>query len=760
MNPRPIEIFWGTGGVGKTTLATSRALFLSKQNKKVLLIGIDPSKRLKQIFGTEDSSMGKIINTDFFDLLIFTPEETFKRILRKDDVTARLNNRIINILMRPYGGMNEIIAILEVQHQLKSKKYDTIVLDTPPGKHFIDFAKGSQKINKFFDKKFIESVKYLVPNMDFKTKNIFNLMAKTGINMVLKYMKIIIGEKFTEEFSDAIRGLYDNKEIFLSALDFEKNFQKDNFCHWFLTTSSERNRLKEVVSLRDEMEKDFHCDECLIVNKSLKSYLDNWIAKNGDPLYDIKKTMNEGESHMIQLAEASFKKVIVFPEILSSSPRQHIEKLSAHWENNMSCKIQTKADLEKFISSNWNNVNDYIDELSASLPIPIYSSVDIRESKTKFSPVDHNIYPAGFNNICSLDLNNCSMAFLKYIKKTNPIAKTLGIVPESNTKNKNYLDHLIFLGKCLHDAGYEIKYISLDKNIFPNGQNSIDLFGHSQLTIKLHQGLIEKGRLLADGQKIDFIVLNHDQSSQLIVDWDNLEVPVAPTPKIGWFNRHKGRHFFYYREIVSLFCKKFLIEPDLIQAKFKEEQQVDFLSRKGLERIGKKIDDLVEEIGKGASVFVKGGKGTYGMGISVVSSGEEIVKMNRKKLNKMDKGKNKIKFTSVIMQECVETILRYDDMPAEVVIYLIDGQPLGGFMRANSKKDAFSNLNSQGTVFKKYCISEIRQNCDHQSKEAVYSIIARLATLAGGIRNQGSFVAGEKFHELNDGCKNQTLLTP
>ena len=54
-------------------------------------------------------------------------------------------------------------------------------------------------------------------------------------------------------------------------------------------------------------------------------------------------------------------------------------------------------------------------------------------------------------------------------------------------------------------------------------------------------------------------------------------------------------------------------------------------------------------------------------------------------------------------------------------------------MRANSQKDNQSNLNSKGMVFKKFCISEIRQNQDFAIKEAVYSVIARLSTLAAGL---------------------------
>ncbi|MBT6324750.1 MAG: hypothetical protein HOJ35_02175, partial [Bdellovibrionales bacterium] len=91
---------------------------------------------------------------------------------------------------------------------------------------------------------------------------------------------------------------------------------------------------------------------------------------------------------------------------------------------------------------------------------------------------------------------------------------------------------------------------------------------------------------------------------------------------------------------------------------------------------------------------------------------------------------NKIKFKDVLIQEGIDTIIKYDDIPAEITIYLVNGQPVGGFMRANPEKTASCNLNSRGMIFKKYCISEIREGEDHNLKEAVYSILARLSTLA------------------------------
>lgn len=394
--------------------------------------------------------------------------------------------------------------------------------------------------------------------------------------------------------------------------------------------------------------------------------------------------------------------------------------------------INTKEEFDELITKNWNRVNAWIDERMSEVPVPIYSSVDVRESKTKYAPVDHNMYPAGFNNVCALDQDACSKAFDKSLRHYVNGAKKVAILPESNTKNLFYLDHLAILGKILRDGGFEVSIISFDEALFENN-NSLNLLSNSKFDIQIHKAKLVDGIIHDQNGAVDLVILNNDQSKPIDVPWSEVKTPIMPTPKIGWFKRQKVRHFRIYKEVVDTFAKEFDIDPNLLMADFTCVDGVDFNSKDGLDRLAEAVDKVKNRISnKNAKIFVKGSQGTYGMGIMVVDSGEDILSMNRKERNKMDIGKNSIKFTTLLVQEGVETILKYDDMPAEVTIYLVDGKGLGGFMRANAERDSQTNLNSRGMVFKKYCISEIRENQDHKSKEAVYSVIARLATLAAG----------------------------
>lgn len=399
----------------------------------------------------------------------------------------------------------------------------------------------------------------------------------------------------------------------------------------------------------------------------------------------------------------------------------------------MSHKIQTKEDLENFVCYNWDTLNRWIDDAQAALPQPLTSSVDVRESRTKFAPVDHNMYPAGFNNICSKDLLHCADRFREGFERLAPGTKRVGILPESHTKNKYYLDHLHHLKSTIESAGVDVTIFSPDPALFEGDVQVVELESHSNFKLRIHRGKVQDGKFVPTGDArfdFDFIVLNNDQSVPLPVEWKSIKTPVHPAPAVGWFIRQKIRHFEHYRDVANKFASHFEINPDLIQAHFSSVNHVDYNTKDGLEELANEVDKFLKTLPEASSLFVKASQGTYGMGISVVTSGDDIRQMNRKVRNKMDVGKNNLKFTSVLIQEGVETIVKYDEAPAEVTIYLVNGKSSGGFMRTNPLKGTQANLNGQGQIYRKFCISDIRQSCDHQIKEGVYSVIARLSVLA------------------------------
>jgi glutamate--cysteine ligase len=394
--------------------------------------------------------------------------------------------------------------------------------------------------------------------------------------------------------------------------------------------------------------------------------------------------------------------------------------------------IETKAKLEQFLCHNWNTVNKLLDEWQADLPQPIYSSVDVRESGNKYAPVDHNLYPAGFNNICQKDLKKASEMFRAALTRQVPGAKRVALIPESHTKNKWYLDNVHHLATTLRDGGLEVDVVSPDATLFTEGA-TLRLESQSGHEVVLHQVEVREGVFRrTDGGTDDFdvVLLNNDQSNPLPVQWRALRTPVLPSPYAGWTRRQKNEHFKHYAAVANAFCAHFGIRPDLIQARFLSVEGVDFETKEGVDKLADSVGALLAELPAGSTVFAKASQGTYGMGISVFQSRDEVLAMNRRARNKMDVGKNNLKFTSVLVQEGVETVVKVENAPAEITVYLVDGKGMGGFMRYNPERGTNANLNSQGMLYRKFCISDICQDTDTHIKEAAYTVVARLSVLA------------------------------
>jgi len=413
--------------------------------------------------------------------------------------------------------------------------------------------------------------------------------------------------------------------------------------------------------------------------------------------------------------------------------------------------LATKRMLAERIQKNRRRLWDWHMAHARKTPPPFYCSVDLRDSGHKIVPVDSNLFPAGFNNICPEDLRAAPPVLRAQIEAISnqgghPTPTKILIIPESHTQNTFYIENLYYLTQVVENAGFEVKIGWYGTGPGTSPDTQVHLKSATDKALVADPIRIEGGILSAGGFVPDLILLNNDFSSGYPKPLDGVRQPIYPSHALGWHTRKKSEHFKHYNRLAAEFAEIIDIDPWMIQIDTVEVGPVNFSEDQGISEVAHAVDELIartetnyarHQVSQRPFAFVKNNAGTYGMGILVAHSGEELRQMNRRTKNKMSVGKNKLPIESVVVQEGVPTATLVDRLPAEPVIYLFGCELIGGFLRTNTEKGIEENLNSQGMVFRKLCMSDLRGSedeplTDEPIMELVYGSIARISALATG----------------------------
>ena len=165
---KSIAIFCGPGGVGKTSVAAaSAALAASRLGGKVLVVTVDPARRLADALGL--SALGNLerpvpperlkaagleIRDGLWAAMLDTKQSWDDLVLRhaRDEETAYriLENRLYHNITARFVQSHDYIA-MERLHEIHAEGgYDLIVVDTPPTRNALDFLEAPERMADFF----------------------------------------------------------------------------------------------------------------------------------------------------------------------------------------------------------------------------------------------------------------------------------------------------------------------------------------------------------------------------------------------------------------------------------------------------------------------------------------------------------------------------------------------------------------------------------------------------------------------------------
>ncbi len=303
----------GSGGVGKTTLSAAIGLGLSLENKKVLVMTIDPSLRLAQALGIKADGEIHQVEQNLFACTL-NHEKTFRDFITEAsqkiksqnksessdsvEVEKLLKNKLYQQLSTKLSGSQDFTALYQLQKFVESKIYDIVILDTPPAQHTWQFLHAAEKLAQLFN----EGVAQWFREADQKNTPFFKKVFNIGTQQVLKTLESLTGSEFIKELSaffSAVQKWQSPLEKQVWAAHKLLSSQETEFV---LVTGLDRSRLGEAQKLSHEIYKQGYNLKSIIINRSL-----NWNSETKAKDQTIQQYLNYFKQLQDHLTESKSK---------------------------------------------------------------------------------------------------------------------------------------------------------------------------------------------------------------------------------------------------------------------------------------------------------------------------------------------------------------------------------------------------------------------------------------------------------------------
>ena len=156
-----VVISAGSGGVGKTTVAAGVALAAARSGRRVVVITIDPARRLSDALGlgaggleNEPRRIDGPWSGEMWAAMLDT-RATFDSLVTRHAPAGQaeeiLANRFYRNIADSLSGTQEYMAAEKLHELHADPRFDLVVVDTPPTRNALDFIEAPHTLSRFLD---------------------------------------------------------------------------------------------------------------------------------------------------------------------------------------------------------------------------------------------------------------------------------------------------------------------------------------------------------------------------------------------------------------------------------------------------------------------------------------------------------------------------------------------------------------------------------------------------------------------------------
>ena len=311
-----VVVCCGSGGVGKTTTAAALALAAARRGRRVVLITIDPAKRLADALGigalsNEPTPVTATDGTRLWAMML-DARTTFDDVIRtqsRDEAQARRilgNSFYVNIASK-LSGSQEYMAAEKLYQLTNDDRFDLVVVDTPPTREALDFLEAPQKLMNFLDHRVY---RWMVAPARGGLK-VLNLAAQP----ILRTIGRVIGADVLADAIDFFQAFEGIEPGFVRRAAAVQDLLKSSDCRYVVVSSARRDTVGEAVYFVGRLEARNVRVAGLVVNrlqpsfgKGAASSAETAARKATDPTDAL---LQKNLAHLRRIAEA--EKAVIAP---------------------------------------------------------------------------------------------------------------------------------------------------------------------------------------------------------------------------------------------------------------------------------------------------------------------------------------------------------------------------------------------------------------------------------------------------------------